>query len=90
MSSERCSTIIYPSKDLCAHISSFQEYQSLYIKSIEDPQQFWSDVAKKMSIGRNQQKVFLMLISILEKDLYSLNSWMEVSPMFAIMYWTDI
>lgn len=30
-----------------AHISSFEQYQELYKKSIEDPQSFWSEIAKQ-------------------------------------------
>ncbi|XP_028265749.1 acetyl-coenzyme A synthetase, cytoplasmic isoform X2 [Parambassis ranga] len=29
-----------------AHISSFEKYKELYIKSIENPDEFWADVAK--------------------------------------------
>lgn len=30
-----------------AYVSSFEQYQELYKKSIEDPQSFWGDIAKQ-------------------------------------------
>uniref|UniRef100_A0A672HQP2 Acetyl-coenzyme A synthetase n=1 Tax=Salarias fasciatus TaxID=181472 RepID=A0A672HQP2_SALFA len=40
--------VFHGSEDLkeTAHISSFQKYKELYVKSIESPDEFWADVAK--------------------------------------------
>ena len=41
-------TIIYPNEEYKrdAHISSLDEYRRLYKRSIEDPEGFWTDIAK--------------------------------------------
>ncbi|XP_068599527.1 acetyl-coenzyme A synthetase, cytoplasmic isoform X2 [Brachionichthys hirsutus] len=40
--------VFYGSRDLKeeAHISSFEKYKELYVRSIEHPDEFWGDVAK--------------------------------------------
>ncbi|CAG2165558.1 unnamed protein product [Oppiella nova] len=41
-------TIIYPNEEYKrdAHISSLEEYRRMYKRSIEDPEGFWTDIAK--------------------------------------------
>ncbi|XP_068190177.1 acetyl-coenzyme A synthetase, cytoplasmic isoform X2 [Antennarius striatus] len=40
--------VFYGSEDLKkeAHITSFENYKELYLKSVENPDEFWSDIAK--------------------------------------------
>lgn len=46
---ESIGQVFYPSDEFCkgSHISSLEEYQRMYKKSIEDPELFWTDIAKQ-------------------------------------------
>lgn len=49
MSSKESTMIFAPNKEITknAYISSFEQYQEMYKKSIEDPQSFWATIAKQ-------------------------------------------
>lgn len=49
MSSNENVLVFAPNEEISknAYVSSFQQYQELYKKSIKDPQSFWGDIAKQ-------------------------------------------
>lgn len=49
MSSNENVLVFAPNEEISnnAYISSFEQYQELYKKSIEDPQTFWGEIAKQ-------------------------------------------
>lgn len=49
MSSNENVLVFAPNEEISknAYVSSFQQYQELYEKSIEDPQSYWCDIAKQ-------------------------------------------
>ncbi|CAG2176082.1 unnamed protein product, partial [Oppiella nova] len=50
--------ILYPTDEFLfeAHISSLDEYRKLYVKSIEDPEAFWMDIANEFYWKRSPNK----------------------------------
>ena len=53
--------IFYPPKELSAkaYIKSFDEYQKIYKRSIEDPEGFWGDMAKELDWYKKWDKVLV-------------------------------
>ena len=51
--------IYSPSADwtVNAHINSLDKYNEMYNKSIEDPDSFWSDIAKRITWYKPWEKV---------------------------------
>lgn len=49
MSTEENQSIYEPDVDLSqnAHVSSMDQYQSMYTQSLDDPQAFWGGIAKE-------------------------------------------
>lgn len=49
MSSNENGLVFAPNEEISknAYVGSFEQYQELYKKSIEDPQSFWGDIAKQ-------------------------------------------
>lgn len=49
MSSKESAMLFAPNEEISknAYISSFEQYQEMYKKSIEDPQSFWGTIAKQ-------------------------------------------
>ena len=55
------SPVFYPSDEFkCnAHIRDMNEYHKLYKRSVEDPEGFWSDIAKEFYFKRGPTGTFL-------------------------------
>lgn len=78
MSSNDIVPIFAPDKDLSqnAYISSFEQYQELYKKSIENPQLFWSEIAKQFhwETEANPKEFFSYNFDIRKGSIYT--KWM--------------